>query len=162
MTEHHEQELAHIDDTEQQATRPSTDSAAVEAGDVGQPHTEMVLEEKPNGMSNGPDAASWHVAAGRKGAERVHQLIQKGKLYEQEHGLKRGRQRLRQLIQEGKLYEREHGPETEGCQARKHHPVRMTSEQLLLTFFHALLRLAKPSLRQKLLRMVQMLESENN
>ena len=47
--------------------------------------------------------------AGRKGAYRVHQLIREGRLYEQEHSLKRGRQRLRQLIELGKLYEQEHG-----------------------------------------------------
>ena len=47
--------------------------------------------------------------AGRKGGRHVHQLIQEGKLYEQEHGLKSGRQRLRQLLELGKLYEEEHG-----------------------------------------------------
>jgi hypothetical protein len=165
MTEHREPELAHSDDTEHPAPGPRTDSAV--AGDVGQPRRELVpaeaLEAKPNGLSNGSDAApSWHVEAGRKGAARVHQLIQKGKLYEQEHGLKRGRQRLRQLIQEGKLYEREHGLETDGRPARQRRSVRMSSEQMLLTFFHALLRLAKPSLRKKLLRMVEALESATN
>src|SRR5205085_4246998 len=50
-----------------------------------------------------PEAGDWHAEAGRKGARRVHQLIQEGKLYEQEHGLTSGRQRLRQLIELGKL-----------------------------------------------------------
>src|SRR6516164_7630243 len=67
-----------------------------------------------DGQKNGTDVGPagpprWHVEAGRKGARRIHQLIEQGKLYEQEHGLKSGRQRLRQLIQEGKLYEQEHG-----------------------------------------------------
>src|SRR5262245_26302263 len=68
-----------------------------------------VVNEMP-GHSNG--SVSRHAAAGRKGAERIHQLIERGKLYEQEHDLKRGRQRLRQLIEEGKLYEQEHGLST--------------------------------------------------
>src|SRR5258707_15875298 len=54
-------------------------------------------------------SSSRHALAGRKGAHRVHQLIEEGRLYEQEHGLKSGRQRLRQLIELGKLYELEHG-----------------------------------------------------
>jgi hypothetical protein len=37
-----------------------------------------------------------HAEAGRKGAFRIHELVRLGKLYEQEHGLKRGRQRRRQ------------------------------------------------------------------
>src|SRR5438105_1857974 len=57
--------------------------------------------EHPEGV-NGAAARRWHAEAGRKGAHRVHQLIQEGRLYEQEHGLKRGRQRLRQLIELGK------------------------------------------------------------
>src|SRR5262249_55063557 len=68
----------------------------VAPGDV----TETVTPHEPNG-----EASNQHAEAGRKGAQRLHQLIQLGRLYEQEHGLKRGRQRLRQLIQEGKLYE---------------------------------------------------------
>src|SRR5205085_1980988 len=62
-----------------------------------------------NGHGEPAGPADWHAEAGRKGARRVHQLIQRGLLYEQEHGLKRGRQRLRQLIELGKLYEQEHG-----------------------------------------------------
>src|SRR5438105_279356 len=52
--------------------------------------------------------ADWHAEAGRKGAHRIEQLIEEGKLYEKEHGLKRGRQRIRQLIELGKRYEQEH------------------------------------------------------
>jgi hypothetical protein len=167
MTEHREQEFAPIVDTQQPHASSLTDLADVAAGDAGQAPAEKVpaaaVEEQHDGMSNGSaEPSRWHVEAGRKGAERVHQLIQKGKLYEQEHGLKSGRQRLRQLIQEGRLYEREHGLEADGDQARQHRPVRMSSEQVLLTFFQALLRLAKPSLRKKLLRTVETLESDNN
>src|SRR6478752_3876820 len=60
----------------------------------------------------------WRAEAGRKGAKRVHQLIQAGKLYEAEHGLKSGRQRLRQLIELGKLYEAEHGQRPDGKRRR--------------------------------------------
>ncbi len=105
---------------------------------------------------NGHDAARWHVEAGRKGARRVHQLIRLGRLYEQEHGLKRGRQRLRQLIEEGRLYEQEHG--LSGQQEKR--PPRMSREQALETFFEALARLAKPSVRKRLLQLLQALETE--
>lgn len=48
-------------------------------------------------------------AAGRRGGERFHQLVQLGRQYEREHGLKPGRQRLKQLVQLGRRYEQEHG-----------------------------------------------------
>src|SRR5437016_5868172 len=76
----------------------------------------VAAEPQPAAPESATPAAAaeshgWHADAGRKGARRIHQLIQEGKLYEQEHGLKSGRQRLRQLIELGKLYEREHGLE---------------------------------------------------
>jgi hypothetical protein len=96
-----------------------------------------------------------HVEAGRKGAFRRHELIQRGLQYEQEHGLRRGRQRLRQLIQEGKLYEQEHGLRP----ARKEGRLpRMSRQQALHTFMHALARLVKPSLRPQVERMLQVLD----
>lgn len=82
--------------------------------------------------------------AGRKGAQRIHQLIQEGRLYEQEHGLKRGRQRLRQLIELGKLYEQEHG------MRRPDRPRRVSDEQALRTLLQALVRLVKPPVRERL------------
>src|SRR5947209_15668842 len=66
-------------------------------------------ERAPDIHEPSEKAAHWHANAGRKGALRIHQLIQEGRLYEQEHGLKSGRQRLRQLIELGKRYEDEHG-----------------------------------------------------
>jgi hypothetical protein len=70
--------------------------------------------------------------------------------------LKRGRQRLRQLIQEGKLYEQEHGMRT-ARRASADSP-RMGSDQLLRSLFHLLQRLVKPSYRVKLAQMLQSLE----
>ncbi len=65
--------------------------------------------------------ASRYATAGRLGAERVHQLLLRGKQYEQEHGLSAGRQRVRQLIQLGRRFEEEHGlamPEPKPRQSR--------------------------------------------
>lgn len=93
---------------------------------------------------------------GRKGAERVHQLIARGRLYEQEHGLKRGRQRLRQLIAEGKIYEQEHGlGEERRCTRRTARP---SQDQLLKVLLETLLRIAKPSYHAHLLDVIRMLE----
>jgi hypothetical protein len=102
-------------------------------------------------------SSDWHAEAGRKGALRLRELIREGKLYEQEHGLTRGRQRIRQLIQEGKLYEQEHGlrPKKRGTRGP-----RMSGEQLLASFFHAVLRLAKPAYRPQIVRLIQELEGK--
>ena len=105
----------------------------------------------------GMDEPNPHVEAGRKGARRVHELIQRGRLYEQEHGLKRGRQRLRQLLEEGKLYEQEHGL---GSRGRKSRGKRLSSEQALRRFLDSLLRIAKPSYRPHLLRLIEALQVE--
>lgn len=94
-----------------------------------------------------------HAEAGRLGAQRVHQLIRQGRIYEEEHGLTRGRQRLRQLIEEGKLYEEEHGLRVRRKRAR-----RQSSEQQLQSFLHALVRVVKPRFRAPLVRLVQELE----
>src|SRR5439155_8194418 len=82
---------------EESVTRPTEETfhangVAAEAAPGEQPVQEPLAVE-PNR----------HVEAGRKGARRVHELIERGRLYEQEHGLTRGRQRLRQLLEEGKL-----------------------------------------------------------
>src|SRR5260370_14975000 len=89
----------------------------------------------------------WRAEAGRKGARRVHQLIQEGLQYEKEHGLKSGRQRLRQLIELGKVYEKEHGVQAEQPKRRRQRLARMEREQLLTTLLDCLLRIAKPSFR---------------
>jgi hypothetical protein len=113
----------------------------------------------PDGGTDGsPVATSRHAEAGRKGARRVHQLIERGRLYEQEHGLKRGRQRLRQLIEEGKLYEREHGLGAAGT--RRGRLARMGSEQVLRTFLQSLLRMVRPAYRQRLAGLLSALEGE--
>src|SRR5919109_879948 len=92
MFEHDEKQFADVNQTQPEAN--VAQAPVSEAGEV-------------NGTQ--AEAGGWRVEAGRKGAQRIHQLIEHGKLYEQEHGLKSGRQRLRQLIEEGKLYEQEHG-----------------------------------------------------
>jgi hypothetical protein len=106
-----------------------------------------------NGTVNGNGTRSTrHVEAGRKGARRVHQLIQEGRLYEQEHGLTRGRQRLRQLLQQGKLYEQEHGL------SPRRRTRRVSSDQVVRRLLDALVRIARPSYRAHLLRLIEALD----
>jgi hypothetical protein len=125
---------------------------------------ERLREAAPSGIAEQSvkpsEMLNRHAEAGRKGARRIHELIQQGRLYEREHGLKPGRQRLRQLIQEGRLYEREHGAK-DGAQGRpdRHRP-RISSEQLLNTLFETLLRLAKPAYRSRIVGMIQALEAD--
>jgi hypothetical protein len=117
--------------------------------------------EAVNGVAPGDEPRRWLSEAGRKGAHRIHQLIQEGKLYEKEHGLKSGRQRLRQLIELGKLYEHEHGLRP----ARKKHPERLSRvarEELLTTLLRCLLRIAKPSFRAELVRLLEALPKDEN
>src|SRR5262245_40622904 len=57
------------------------------------PAAVSVATAEVGGPENPPAAGtvetpSRHAQAGRKGARRVHQLIQEGRLYEQVHGLK--------------------------------------------------------------------------
>lgn len=103
-------------------------------------------------------APTWHAGAGRKGARRIHQLIEKGRLYERERGLKPGRQRLRQLIELGKRYEQEHGeaaPERKRKRLRKGDRQRALAELLRL-----LVGIALPSVRDELERMIGLLEGK--
>jgi hypothetical protein len=101
----------------------------------------------------------WRAEAGRKGARRVHQLIQEGLQYEKEHGLKSGRQRLRQLIELGKVYEQEHGVQAEQPKKRRPRLTRMERAELLTTLVDCLLRIAKPSFRAELERLVETLRA---
>ena len=110
-------------------------------------------------VGNEPAEQDWHAEAGRKGARRVHQLIQAGRLYEQEHGLKSGRQRLRQLIELGKLYEQEHGLRANPGKKRPRRLSRLDREELLATFLECLVRIAKPSFRSELLRLTEALRN---
>ena len=112
------------------------------------------VEAPADGVA-GPER--WQAAAGRKGARRVHQLIREGRLYEQEHGLKRGRQRLRQLIELGKLYEQEHGLRPAPRKKHGDRLARADREELLATLLQCLVRLAKPSFRADLLRLAEAL-----
>jgi hypothetical protein len=115
---------------------------------------EVAAEAAHANGTAGPEG--WHAQAGRKGARRVHQLIQAGRLYEQEHGLKRGRQRLRQLIELGKLYEQEHGLRPARAKTRGRLS-RLERDELLATLLQCLVRLAKPSFRAELRRLVEAL-----
>jgi hypothetical protein len=111
-------------------------------------------EQVQTAETNGVEADHWRAEAGRKGARRVHQLMQEGLLYEQEHGLKSGRQRLRQLIELGKVYEQEHGIQAERPKKRRERLARMEREKLLATLLDCLLRIAKPSFRAELEQLV--------
>jgi hypothetical protein len=145
MAEYLEFTPAEFDAPAPEVTAPQEPAPGAEAVSTnGQPET-----QQPAAPSNR------HALAGRKGAERIHQLIERGKLYEQEHGLKRGRQRLRQLIEEGKQYEQDHGlaPRRRG---KREAPV--THELLLRRLLDLLVRIAKPSYRPALLKMAQGLE----
>lgn len=112
--------------------------------------------------STAEDEGHWHARTGRKGARRVHQLIQLGHLYEQEHGLKRGRQRLRQLIELGKAYEREHGLRPGTSPKRGSRLSRSERDDLLATLLHCLVRIARPSFRAELGRLIDVLDREHN
>jgi hypothetical protein len=121
-----------------------------------------VAAEQPSSAADEPrDGGDWHAEAGRKGALRIHELIERGRLYEKEHGLTSGRQRLRQLIEEGKLYEQEHGLRPEDGEGRRER-VRMSQREVLESFLESLVRLAKPGYRPQLLRLLQSLQDESN
>jgi hypothetical protein len=115
---------------------------------------ELPVEPSANGVAHQQRAE-----AGRKGANRVHQLIRAGRLYEQEHGLKRGRQRLRQLIELGKLYEQEHGlrpaPRKRGARLS-----RTDRDAVVATLLQCLRRIAKPSFRPELERLAAALHDD--
>lgn len=122
---------------------------------------QVSLSGSAEAVATPSEPSKQHAEAGRKGARRVHQLIQQGKLYEREHGLKPGRQRLRQLIQEGKLYEQEHGLKAGSTRAREGRRPRISHEQMFKSFLQALLRLAKPAYRDRILSLLQVLEAES-
>ena len=88
----------------------------------------------------------------------VQQLIELGKQYEKEHGLKRGRQRIRQLIEEGKLYEQEHG--LRPARKTRKRLGRLGREQLLRTLLEVVARMARPSYRQRLKEVLAALDAE--
>lgn len=142
MTEHVEQGVAEVNGQPQETTLPD--------GQEQSPAQDSLFPEAAE-----PAAASRHAEAGRKGAKRFHQLVERGRLYEQEHGLKRGRQRLRQLVEQGRLYEQEHGL----APKRTGRGPRLSQEQALRRLLDALARVVKPSYRPHLARLVQALEN---
>src|SRR5262249_35147744 len=73
-----------------------------------------------------------------------------------EHGLKRGRQRIRQLIELGKLYEREHG--LRPAPRRRGRLSRARRDELLATLLECLVRLARPSFPAELTRLAEALQ----
>jgi hypothetical protein len=132
-----------------------TDQVALQdSGNVNQPGADGPSQSDQPVDTNGVEANHWRTEAGRKGARRVHQLMQEGLLYEQEHGLKSGRQRLRQLIELGKVYEQEHGVQPERPRKRRERLARMEREELLSTLLDCLVRIAKPSFRSELEQLV--------
>jgi hypothetical protein len=153
-------------------TVPETPAACVATQETPGQHSSTVPQVETPGApegenradGNGSDGAQsrrWHAEAGRKGAHRIQQLIQEGKLYEQEHGLKRGRQRRRQLLEMGKLYEQEHGLRPDLQEKRGRRLSRMERDELLATFLQCLLRIAKPSFRTELERLIKALPEDN-
>ena len=159
-------------------TQESSYRPTFETADFGGPHGEVISDNEPEAVETAPevvaeqpadepvngdelDGGRWHAAAGRKGAHRIHQLIQEGRLYEQEHGLKSGRQRLRQLIELGKLYEQEHGIEPR--QPKKSGRLsRSERQEVLSTLVQCLIRVAKPSFRAELTRLAEALQREDS
>jgi hypothetical protein len=150
MTDNHQQTFIPVENgAVHETTEPRPETVPPVADVAGDEHA-----------AQAPDAETgrWHAEAGRKGAHRLHQLIQEGKLYEQEHGLKRGRQRRRQLIELGKLYEQEHGLRPDGNTQRAKHLSRLERDEVLATLLRCLLRIAKPSFRAELVRLIEALQ----
>jgi hypothetical protein len=116
--------------------------------------TTQVADNQPTVETNGTlDEPTWRNEAGRKGAKRVHELIQAGKRYEEEHGLTSGRQRLRQLIELGKRYEEEHGRPVGKRPRRGTRLSRVERDEVVSTLLQCLIKLAKPSFRADLERL---------
>jgi len=110
----------------------------------------------------GVDTRRRRSEAGRKGGHRVHELLEAGRRYEQEHGLKSGRQRLRQLIELGKLYEQEHGLRPRSSRTRPVRMSRIQRNELLSTLVQCLLRIARPSYRAELMRLLGTLQDADS
>lgn len=120
-----------------------------------QEHHQALIQELPvNGTAPAIETVNRYAAAGRKGAQRIHELIQEGLIYEKEHGLKRGRQRLRQLIQQGKLYEQEHG-----LRSAKPRRARQNPDQAVQALLKSLNFLVKPAYRDSLLQAMRAIEA---
>jgi hypothetical protein len=150
-------------DTNDRDFVPTTDSPAVQSETPGELFpTEPTAESVPAVEANGTahEGPTWRNEAGRKGARRIHQLIEAGKLYEQEHGLTSGRQRLRQLIGLGKLYEKEHGRGPARKERKGGRLSRSDRDELVATLLECLVRIAKPSFRPELSKLAEALSPE--
>lgn len=117
--------------------------------------TDLPVVPEPETQPDG-----WRTEAGRKGAKRIHQLIEAGRQYEQAHGLKSGRQRLRQLIELGKLYEAERGDPTPGRKRQGTRLSRAERDEVVSTLLRCLVRISKPSFRPELARLADALAPE--
>jgi hypothetical protein len=133
--------------------------AAPTVDETPTPHVEHqpAAEHPPVGVNGTHEEPTWRNEAGRKGAKRVHQLIEAGRLYEREHGLKSGRQRLRQLIELGKLYETEHGVRPAGKKRQGKRLSRAERDEVVATLLECLLKIAKPSFRAELAKLASTL-----
>jgi hypothetical protein len=94
-------------------------------------------------------AESRFARAGKIGAERARQLIERGLLYERQHGLTPGRQRQRQLIQLGKRYEEEHG-----LAEPVRRKVRRSRDQVWAEFLALLAEVVKPAYQPEIERLL--------
>jgi hypothetical protein len=131
---------------------PGFDLAAACAGDL--PDT-LTAEITPAPAEPAP---SWRAGAGRKGAKRIHELIELGRRYEADHGLKQGRQRLRQLIELGKLYEAEHGLARPPRERRRR--TKGERAELLADLVRLLRQVCRPSYRAELDRLAAALTGQ--
>ena len=147
MTDMNEKPVAPVDDR-----TPPTEPVTISEVPV-----DYVAEAESVEGATGTVPGIWRAEAGRKGARRVHQLIEAGRLYEQEHGLKSGRQRLRQLIELGKLYEAEHGQRPAGKKRRGTRLSRQERDEVVATLLKCLVRIAKPSFRADLGKLAEAL-----
>lgn len=136
-------------DTFVEPIQPVPDLAVVLPEPLSSP--EQAVESQPT--PEVPVVDPVRSAAGRLGARRVHDLIQLGREYEREHGLKPGRQRLRQLIQLGRRYEVEHGLEKPKPRRRK------KKADAWKDFVVALARVVKPAYRPAVEQMVAALSA---
>jgi hypothetical protein len=115
-------------------------------GNNGVASLEMNRQPEPvGGVVRSVDAA--RSAAGRLGAQRVQELVQLGREYEREHGLKAGRQRRRQLIHLGRRYEVEKGLRAVKARRRK-------KGDAWAEFLTALVRVVKPAHRPAIEKLV--------
>ncbi|HJZ93284.1 MAG TPA: hypothetical protein VKE40_20580 [Gemmataceae bacterium] len=150
-------------DTNDRDFVPTNDTPAIQPETPAElfptePATESVPAVDANGSAH--EAPTWRNEAGRKGAKRIHQLIEAGKLYEREHGLTSGRQRLRQLIELGKLYEKEHGRGPIKKERKGGRLSRSERDELVATLLECLVRIAKPSFRPELNKLAEALSPE--